>query len=147
MNDAHLHPVELLQPVAEPPERLRLLGVGEPPDLLGHRLAPVPDEQRRAVGVHRPVHRVDRLDGDEVGHVRTGGVERVSEQVRHGQHGRAVVEPEAVGDHHPGTAARRRLALDDRDVVAPVGEVRGGRQSTEPGADDDDAHQRSRELT
>ena len=106
----HLGPVELLEPRAEPTERRGVLGTGELADLLGHRLATVADEQRRAVGVDGAVHRVDRVDRDEVLHLGAGRVEGVLEQVRHREDGRAVVETEPLlGDipaRPPGMASR-----------------------------------------
>ena len=131
----HLDAVQPLEPVAEPAERLRPRRPGEPADLLGHRLATVADEQRRPVGEARPVHRVDRLDGDEVGHVGAGGGEHVGQQSGHRQHGRTVVEPEPGSAIIPARPPGTRVALDDGDVVTGLDEVGGGGQPTETGAD------------
>ena len=127
----HLHAVELFEPVAEPTEGLGLLAVGELADLLRHRLASVAHEQGAAVGVAGPVHRVDLVDRDEVGHVGTGRFERVGQQVRHGEHGRAVVEPEPVLDDHAGAAAGDGVTLDDGDGVPRLRQVRRRREPTE----------------
>ena len=104
----HLDVVEPLEPVAEPVERL---GVGRRRRTARISsviaLPAVPDAQLAAVGVHGPVHRVDRADGDEVGHVGARRRERVGQQPGHGQHGRPGVEPvPALGDHR-GPPARR----------------------------------------
>ena len=143
----HLGPIQLLQPVTEMTERLGLLGVGELADLLCHRLAAMTDEQRRAVGVHGPVHRVDRVDGDVVLHLGAARVERSFEQVRHREHGGAVVESEPVRHDHSGAPARNRVALDDRHFVARLDEVGRSGEPSQAGTDDDDPHQTFRQLT
>ncbi len=137
----HLRSVEIGQPVTKAPERGRVLRAGERPDLLGHRLATVAHEQCRPVGVDGPVHGVDRLDRDEVGHVGAGRVERVRQQIRHRQHRGPVVEPEPLGDHHAGATTRLARPLEDRDLVAAIRQMGRGRQPSQARTDHDDAHQ------
>jgi hypothetical protein len=136
----HLGAIELFEPGAEPLERVGVLRSGELADLVGHRFPSVADVEGRSVGVHRSVHRIDGMDRDEVLHLGPGRVERVLEEVRHRQHGRAVVEPEALLGDHACPATGDGFTLDDRDVVPGTGEVRRGRQPAESGSDDDDSH-------
>ena len=71
--------------------------------------------------------------------VDAGGVRSRGQEVGHGEHRRARVEPEAVALEQAGPAAGHRAALDHGDVVAPARQVAGGRQAAEAGADHDDA--------
>ena len=79
-----------------------------------------------------------------VGHVRAGGGEGVGQDAGHGQHAGAGVEAVAVGLEQPGPPAGHVGPLEDLDVVAPPGQVAGGRQPAQAGADDDDPHRRDR---
>ena len=65
---------------------------------------------------------------------------RVDQDAGHGQHAGPGVEPVAVGLEQPGPAARDVAPLEDLHVVAPPGQVAGGRQAPQAGPDDDDAH-------
>ena len=136
----HLCLVQLLEPVAELDERRRFYFVGESGNLFGHRFATVPHEQLAAIFVDRAVHRVDFLDLHVVGHIRAGGVERIFEQIRHGEHGRAVVEAESVRCDEPSSSARNVVAFKQRHVVAASCEVGSGRQAAESGADHHHVH-------
>ena len=139
----HADRVDLAQPFTELVEGTRLAGVGEVPDLLGHRLPVVTHAQLGAVGERRPVHRVEWVERDVARHVGPGGGERVSQQVGHREHRRAAIDAKPLLDEHTCPPARHRFALEHGDLVTTPHEMGGSRQTAEPGADHDDAHVRS----
>ena len=134
----------LVEPRSELAEGGRIVGAGERSDLGDHLLAVVAGVQHRAVGERRPVHRVEWLDLHVAVDLGTGGRERRAQQLGHRDHRRSGVDVESGFGEHAGPPARRRFALQDRDVVAAADEVGGGRQPAQPGTDDDDAHVRPR---
>ncbi len=143
----HLRPVQLLEPDTEATERLGVLVARELPDLLGHRLAAVAHEERGSVGIHRPVHRVDRVDRDVVLHLGTRSVERGLEEVRHREHRRPVVESETALGDHSGSAAGNRVTFDDGDVMAGTDEVGSGREPSQTCTNNNNLHQTLLQLT
>ena len=122
----------------------RLSGTARRADLLGHRLPPVAHVDDGAVGEAGPVHRIDRMQREHLGHVDPGGGERLLEQRRHRQDGRPGVEPVPVALETAGAATGHRLPLDHDHVVSPPGEVAGGAEPAQAGADDHDVHHASR---
>ena len=140
----HLDSVQLVEPGAEALEPGGIVGPGECADLLDHALTFVPHVELAAVLVAGAVHRVDRFERDVVGHLPTYRGERLLQQLGHREHRRPVVErvAERVVDK-AGPATGPGAAFEHGDVVTGPDEVGGGRQSTEPGTDDDDPHPRS----
>ena len=92
----HLDAVELGEPVGEPLEGIRRPESAEPADLLTHRGASMTHVEHGSVGEPRPIHRIDWLAAHVRRHVTSRGSEHVVQQTRHRQHGRPVVQSEAV---------------------------------------------------
>jgi hypothetical protein len=136
----HLELVQRGEPAHEAIEGGRLPRAARRADLLGHRLTPVAHVDDGAVAEAGPVHRVDRVQREQLGHVGPGGGERLGEQRRHREHGRPGVEPVAVALDSAGAATGHRVPLDDGHVVSAPGEVAGGAEPAEAGADDHDVH-------
>ncbi len=87
-----------------------------------------------------PAHRQRVVD------VRARRAERLGDQVAHGQHGRAGVEGETVLHPLTGTPAGQRFPLHHRHVVALSGQVAGGGQAGQPGADHNNLAHLSRQA-
>ena len=104
------------------------------------RLPAVPHPQLGAVGEGGPVHGVDRQQREVVGHVGAGGGEHVGQDAGHGQHAGAGVEAVAVGLEQPRPPARHVGPLENLHVVAPSGQVAGGRQAAQTRSDDHHVH-------
>ena len=90
--------------------------------------------------VDGPIHGVDLLDRDVVGHVRTGCVKDVLQQIRHREHRWTVVESEACRLDHPRSTTRNRITFHHRHRMSRSRQVRGGGQPTETCADDNNLH-------
>jgi hypothetical protein len=136
----HLDPAESPKPVGEATERLRVPRSTERTDLLGHRLASASDIQDPTGGEHRTRHWINREEAHEIGEVGASSCERRVEHIGHRQSRRPGVELETRLRDHAGAPARDRIALQDGDVMAAVAQMSGGGETTESGADDDDAH-------
>ena len=141
LNEAgHLEVVEPREPAAEAAERVGLARPAHGPDLLDHGVPTVADAQLGAVGELGPVHRVDGTQREDVGHLDADGAETPLDELRHGEHGGAGVEPVAAALERAGPTARHAGRLKHDHLVTGAGQVAGGRQAAEPGAHHD--HQR-----
>ena len=136
----HLDLVEALQPGREAGERLGVLGAARARDLVAHRLDAVAHVDRRAVGVDGAVGRVEQGHRQLGLDRRADRAQGVVDETRHRHDRRAGVEDEALLAAAQAAATGSVVALDERHLVPPAGEVAGGGEAREAGPDDDDAH-------
>ena len=129
--------VHLRQVVDEASVAVDITGAAVLLDLGGHRVEVGVHVQHRPVGEAGAVARVDLDQLQPVGQRLADAVQRVLDQLGHGQHGGAGVELEAVQVEATGAAARNGFPLQHGDRAAGSGESQGGGQAAEAGADDD----------
>ena len=130
--------VQPVEPVAQAPVAGLLLGAGEFAHRGGHPIGVGMDVDVAAVGEHRAVGGVHRQQFQPLGQVFTDGGESLVDEVRHGQHGRAGVDPVAVDVSPSRSSTRPCIPLHHRDSTAAAGQVQGGRKPCESRADHDD---------
>ena len=137
----HLDAVELREPVGEPLERIRR------PELRRTGRSPHPSRRvhdaRRARIRRRTVARYIGSTGLQRTYdamSRPAAANTSCKQTRHRQHGRPVVQSEAIALDEARPPARAVASLQHGHVVPIADQVGGRRKAAQTGADDRDAH-------
>ena len=125
----HFQAVELAGKLDESPVAVRLARSADPGDLLGHRLDARPHVEARPVREECSIMRVDRQQLEPIFEPFTDAVQRVRDQLGHGQHGRTGVERVPLITQESGPATRHVLALEQRDPSSGADQPQSGRQA------------------
>ena len=139
----HLVSVELGDEVDVAAVPRGLLRSDDVADLLGHLIDIGVHVELGAVGIERAVERRDGCELEPVGHVLADAVEGVSDEIGHGEHGRAGVDVEGARSGLQFNATRAAtghvLALQHGDFAPCAGKTHRRGESAEACPDDDDA--------